>query len=616
MAPSQVLLPLLALLSVCLALATLCCGTSDERAASSAPNRISLAPSTANNPSINRGGFARQSDARAPLSGARLAAAIRRSRKSLGAEQSRSKVRKRNAQAPTNATSAPQITGNEQAPADDDSGSRNVEFITKTLTPIMFGVIIVIGFVGNVVVIYVILQDRKTERELTPTNLLILDLSLADLSFICLCIPFTAVDYASGGIWPFGQFWCQSNQYLIIVSCLASIYTLVLMSIDRFVAIVYPIECIPFRNNRNTLNAIAVKWILILLLSSPTHQMHGLLPYHNRNATSDPQLQQQELPSQAASRQQQLVYSSQEQSLLQLEPDSPQQLQDTPLLQATPPDAHVCRLLSHKYNPMHFQISFFVTSYLLPLILILCLYSLMIYKLWHGNTKSHGHKESPKTLESKRKVSQLVAMIVVLFAVCWFPIQIMLILMRLKTFEMSALYVGIQVFAHVLGYLNSCINPLIYAFASETFVNSFRKSPLGRLLAHVCPFGCFLNGGQLSSASPTTATRLSTSAVVTASALAASGGGSACGRGFRDRKFGSMSVASTKHTRTNSVHCNTSTASSCATQQTTTLLSPQGPSLKPTSASVASDKSDAEKPAATETSIAIGQHSSDKLCYV
>lgn len=311
------------------------------------------------------------------------------------------------------------------------SGSKMIEFITRVITPILFSIIIVVGLVGNIMVMLVILEDRKTERELTPTNLLILDLSLADLSFIIFCIPFTGWDYAVGH-WVFGSLWCKFNQYLIVVCALSSIYTLVLMSIDRFLAIVYPIECMSYRTSKNMLYAIYIKWVLILLSASPTVAMHGLV--------------------------------------------------DSPL----GPDQFNCRFLSDSYNPLQFQIIFFITSYLFPLILILCLYLSLIIKLWFG-TKPHGHKESSKMLESKKKVTWLVAGIVILFALCWCPIQVMLILMRLKSHKITATYITIQVCSHILGYVNSCVNPIVYAFASETFLNSFKRSSFGRFCYnHLC----------------------------------------------------------------------------------------------------------------------------------
>ena len=72
------------------------------------------------------------------------------------------------------------------------------------------------------------------------TNLLILNLAVADLLFIILCVPFTATDYILNS-WPFGLVWCQTVQYLIYFTSYVSIYTIFLMSIDRFMAVVFPV---------------------------------------------------------------------------------------------------------------------------------------------------------------------------------------------------------------------------------------------------------------------------------------------------------------------------------------------------------------------------------------
>ena len=64
------------------------------------------------------------------------------------------------------------------------------------------------------------------------TNLLILNLAVADLLFILVCVPATASDYVLM-YWPFGLAWCRTVQYIIYVTAYVSIYTLVLMAGDR-----------------------------------------------------------------------------------------------------------------------------------------------------------------------------------------------------------------------------------------------------------------------------------------------------------------------------------------------------------------------------------------------
>lgn len=68
--------------------------------------------------------------------------------------------------------------------ADDD----NLEAIVSTVVPILFSLIGIIGFVGNILVIVTVLFNQQMRN---TTNLLILNLSLADLLFVLFCIPAT-----------------------------------------------------------------------------------------------------------------------------------------------------------------------------------------------------------------------------------------------------------------------------------------------------------------------------------------------------------------------------------------------------------------------------------------
>ncbi len=123
--------------------------------------------------------------------------------------------------------------------------------------PIIFGIIVVVGFIGNALVVVVVAANQQMRN---TTNLLIINLALADLLFIVFCVPFTASDYALP-FWPFGDAWCKIVQYLVIVTAYASVYTLVLMSLDRYLAVVHPITSMSIRTEANTYWAIAVTWV-------------------------------------------------------------------------------------------------------------------------------------------------------------------------------------------------------------------------------------------------------------------------------------------------------------------------------------------------------------------
>lgn len=154
-------------------------------------------------------------------------------------------------------------------PPEDDG---EFEEMVSRIVAIFFGLIGITGLLGNALVVLVVLSNPLMR---STTNLLIINLAVADLLFVIFCIPFTATDYVVSS-WPFGDLWCKSVQYLIVVTAHASIYTLVLMSLDRFLAVVHPIASMVIRTEKNTLWAITILWVLIITTALPVLFAHGI----------------------------------------------------------------------------------------------------------------------------------------------------------------------------------------------------------------------------------------------------------------------------------------------------------------------------------------------------
>lgn len=147
------------------------------------------------------------------------------------------------------------------------------EETVSQIVPLFFGLIGITGLIGNVLVVFVVLSNPQMR---STTNLLIINLASADLLFVIFCIPFTAVDYVIR-VWPFGDLWCKIVQYLIVVTAHASVYTLVLMSLDRFMAVVYPVVSRSLRTERNTIKAITILWFIIVATAIPVPFAHGVV---------------------------------------------------------------------------------------------------------------------------------------------------------------------------------------------------------------------------------------------------------------------------------------------------------------------------------------------------
>ncbi|KAH9590807.1 Galanin receptor type 2, variant 2 [Schistosoma haematobium] len=135
----------------------------------------------------------------------------------------------------------------------------------RIVTPVVFGLILIIGFVGNLFVMIVVLANAQMRN---TTNILIFSLAVADMAFIVICVPSAAIVYVAGK-WPLGLSLCRIYYYSSYVSVYCSVYTLVLMSLDRFVAVVYPIQCMHIRTQKNTTIAVFITWTVVLVTNIP-----------------------------------------------------------------------------------------------------------------------------------------------------------------------------------------------------------------------------------------------------------------------------------------------------------------------------------------------------------
>jgi len=86
----------------------------------------------------------------------------------------------------------------------DDVDDETFERTVRLVVPTVFGLVTVLGLVGNLLVIVVALRHHARNT----TSVLIVGLAVADLVFIVICVPFTAAIYTLP-VWPFGKLFCK-----------------------------------------------------------------------------------------------------------------------------------------------------------------------------------------------------------------------------------------------------------------------------------------------------------------------------------------------------------------------------------------------------------------------
>nr|XP_055061206.1 galanin receptor type 1b [Misgurnus anguillicaudatus] len=277
------------------------------------------------------------------------------------------------------------------------------------IVPVVFGCIFFLGIVGNTLVM-VVIGKIKSRRSRSTTNIFILNLSIADLCFLLFCVPFHATIYSLPE-WIFGAFLCKFVHYFLMVSMLVSIFTLVAMSVDRYIAVVLSKKSPCIRNRRNALIGVCVIWMLSFIFAVPVAQ-HQILMDHPKA-----------------------------------------------------PNSSFCWEIWNERVAKHtYKVTILVIGYLLPLVLITCCYAKVLYHL-HKKMKNM----SKKSKRSKRKTAQTVLLVVAAFLICWMPHHIIAMWVEFGQFPLNDASFAFRIMSHCLAYGNSCVNPILYAFLSENF---------------------------------------------------------------------------------------------------------------------------------------------------
>ena len=141
----------------------------------------------------------------------------------------------------------------------------------------LYSVLFMVAVGGNLLVLMVVLGQQRMR---TVTNFFLLNLAIGDIAKALICIPFTFVANVLVSYWPFGSFMCPFVFYMQAVVVFVSAFTLVAMSIDRYVAILYPLR--QKLTKRKLIFIIVLIWAFALAVPLPTaFKSHVMNPFEN-----------------------------------------------------------------------------------------------------------------------------------------------------------------------------------------------------------------------------------------------------------------------------------------------------------------------------------------------
>ena len=291
-----------------------------------------------------------------------------------------------------------------------------------------YAVIFVIALFGNTLGLFVVL--KRSSRSTSVTNLFIANMAAADLILTVTAMPMSVAFFYRGATWfrgTIGAVTCKAVHYIIRVSIAATVLAMMLISVDRFYAVFYPLRGKFFRKPRIV---SAVIWIFSLILMIPPVLYYQVIFDPSQNA-------------------------------------------------------HVCRRAGpsdHVHKVFH--ICLFIILYTFPLVIMAILYVLICYKLWRRKIPGNASGRSRAVEMSKRKVVRLLVIIVVVFALCWFPTHVNHYFMFARPEHGHKLSSTLQFVFFWLAYANSAINPCLYILLNNSFrrrlVSTFARCPCPR----------------------------------------------------------------------------------------------------------------------------------------
>ncbi|KAI5105648.1 C-C chemokine receptor type 5-like [Silurus meridionalis] len=139
------------------------------------------------------------------------------------------------------------------------------------ILPLLYSVFFVVGLLGNLLVLWVILRGSQIK---TLTDVSLLNLIISDLLLIS-TLPFLA-HYARDH-WVFGSFMCTLVLSVYHIGFYAGIFFIVLMSIDRYLAIVHVMSSLRIRTKTYGILASIFIWILAVASSFPELRYLGVI---------------------------------------------------------------------------------------------------------------------------------------------------------------------------------------------------------------------------------------------------------------------------------------------------------------------------------------------------
>ena len=291
---------------------------------------------------------------------------------------------------------------------------------------IAYCLIFIVSLAGNTVIGRIVYKTKAMRK---PINFFIVNMAMSDLLFPIVLIPLEIQmlytdSLLIGG--PLGQVLCKVTSFLVDLSGVVSIQSLVLIAVDRFGAVVFPLRS-PLISSKLCPFFILATWIVGIAVNSPKLFVEKLAEY----------------------------------------PDCSGLLCER----------HWNKVFGESSSYENYVVSTLVVFIFIPSVLIAILYIIIYLKL--KSQKIPGEQSAnagQQRQQRERNVLRMAIAIVLGFAVCWLP-QAIIWCISIFAHNMQWPNCGIRHVLYVVSRIalaNSAINPCICLILSRNYRNELR----------------------------------------------------------------------------------------------------------------------------------------------
>ena len=276
----------------------------------------------------------------------------------------------------------------------------------KTGETFAYCLIFVVSLVGNSSIGIIVYKTQPLRK---PINYFIVNMAMSDLLYPIFFLTWNLTYLYLDDQWlisgPFGQALCKLVPFLADVSSLVSIQSLVLIAVDRFGAVAFPLRS-PLISSKLCPFVILATWIVALAVLSPYLFAFQIVKYTDGDVSCTMQW------------------------------------------------SEVFGESSSKVTYFH---SGYVVFFYIPMALLIILYSIIVIKLKtqviRGEQSNNAEEQRTKR---NRKVLKMAIAIVVGFLLCWIPLSILNILLA---FAWDRRHCDIRLYKEIAYFLTSQIAP-------------------------------------------------------------------------------------------------------------------------------------------------------------